>query len=374
MLDGNRVTLLPDYGQSIKAMAAAIREAREFVNVEFYIMAKDEVTGELFEALQEAAGRGVTVRLLFDHIGTLRVAGYRKFLRWLRGSGIQWHRMLPILPFRGQWRRVDLRNHRKIVVVDGRVAFTGSQNLIEPGYRRRSSRRSGREWVELMARLEGPIVTALNAVFATDWYTETDELLGRELFTPAPAPESGPMTCQVVPSGPGFQAENNLRLFNTLIYSAVQRLTICSPYFVPDDSLLYAITTAAQRGVDVELFVSEQGDQFLVHHAQRSYYQGLLEAGVRIYLYPKPMVLHAKFFTVDDKVGVLGSSNMDMRSFSLNLEVSLMMLGDGIVPKLLEVADTYRKVSRELVLDEWKQRPRAERYVDNVCRLTATLQ
>jgi cardiolipin synthase len=355
-------------------MTEAVRGAREYVNVEFYIMANDEVTGELFEALREAAGRGVTVRLLFDHIGTLRVAGYRKFLRWLQPSGIQWHRMLPILPFRGQWRRVDLRNHRKILVVDGHVAFTGSQNLIEPGYLRPSSRRSGREWVELMARLEGPIVTALNAVFATDWYTETDELLRQELFTPATVPATGPMTCQVVPSGPGFQGENNLRLFNTLIYSAVERLSICSPYFVPDDSLLYAITTAAQRGVDVELFVSEQGDQFLVHHAQRSYYQALLQAGVRIYLYPKPMVLHAKFFTVDDEVAVLGSSNMDMRSFSLNLEVSLMMLGDGIVPKLLAVAETYRRVSRELSLEEWVQRPRAERYVDNVCRLTATLQ
>lgn len=374
MLDGNTVQLLPGYTESIKAMTEAVRGAKEYVNVEFYIMAKDEVTGELFEALREAAGRGITVRLLFDHIGTLRVAGYRKFLRWLEGSGIQWHRMLPIMPFRGQWRRVDLRNHRKILVVDGQVAFTGSQNLIEPGYLRPSSHRSGREWVELMARLEGPIVTALNAVFATDWYTETDELLRQELFTPATVPETGPMTCQVVPSGPGFQGENNLRLFNSLIYSAVERLSICSPYFVPDDSLLYAITTAAQRGVEVELFVSEQGDQFLVHHAQRSYYQALLQAGVRIYLYPKPMVLHAKFFTVDDEVAVLGSSNMDMRSFSLNLEVSLMMLGDNIVPKLLAVADTYRRVSRELTLDEWVERPRAERYVDNVCRLTATLQ
>ncbi|MFD1211874.1 cardiolipin synthase [Arthrobacter sp. GCM10027362] len=374
MLDGNSVELLPGYTESIKAMTEAVRGAREYVNVEFYIMAKDEVTGELFEALQEAAARGVTVRLLFDHIGTLRVAGYRKFLRWLKGSGIEWRRMLPILPVHGQWRRIDLRNHRKILVVDGHVAFTGSQNLIEPGYLRPSSRRSGRGWVELMARLEGPIVTALNVVFATDWYSETDELLRQELFTPATVTESGPMTCQVVPSGPGFQAENNLRLFNTLIYSAVKRLSICSPYFVPDDSLLYAITTAAQRGVDVELFVSEQGDQFLVHHAQRSYYQALLQAGVRIHLYPKPMVLHAKFFTVDDKVAVLGSSNLDMRSFSLNLEVSLMMLGDDIVPKLLDIADSYREVSRELTLDEWVRRPRAERYVDNVCRLTATLQ
>ena len=135
----------------------------------------------------------------------------------------------------------------------------------------------------------------------------------------------------MVPSGPGFITENNLRLFNTLIYSAQHKISICSPYFVPDDSLLYAVTTAAQRGVDVELFVSEKGDQFLVHHAQQSYYEALLEAGVRIYLYKAPFVLHAKHFTIDDEVAVLGSSNMDMRSFSLNLEVSVMLLGEDIV-------------------------------------------
>ena len=136
-----------------------------------------------------------------------------------------------------------------------------------------------------------------------------------------------------MPSGPGFITENNLRLFNTLIYSAQHRISICSPYFVPDDSLLYAVTTAAQRGVDVELFVSEKGDQFLVHHAQQSYYKALLEAGVRIYLYRAPFVLHAKHFTIDDEVAVLGSSNMDMRSFSLNLEVSVMLLGADIVQR-----------------------------------------
>ena len=126
----------------------------------------------------------------------------------------------------------------------------------------------------------------------------------------------------MIPSGPGFVTENNLRAFTTLIYSAQRRISITSPYFVPDESLLYAMTTAAQRGVDVELFVSEEGDQFMVYHAQCSYYQALLEAGVRIYLYPAPYVLHSKHFTVDDDVAVIGSSNMDMRSFALNYEVS----------------------------------------------------
>ena len=143
---------------------------------------------------------------------------------------------------------------------------------------------------------------------------------------------------------------------------------------MPDDSLLYAITTAAQRGVDVELFVSEKGDQFLVHHAQRSYYEAFLEAGVRIYLYRAPYVLHAKHFTIDDEVAVLGSSNMDMRSFSLNMEVSVMLLGAETVNLMRAVESTYREVSRELMLDDWMDRPALAKYVDNVARLTATLQ
>ncbi len=373
MVDGNSVELLPGYPDSIKAMAAAVREAKVFVNAEFYIMSTDHITDDLFTALEEAAERGVEVRVLFDHLGTLRIKGYRKLIARLKASKIQWRPMLPLNPVHGQWRRPDLRNHRKIMVIDGEVAFTGSQNLIEPSYNNPRHRKVGREWVELMACLRGPIVTTLNVVFATDWLSETDESLEHQL---AHEPEmvSGGVTAQVVPSGPGFITENNLRLFNTLIYSAQHKISICSPYFVPDDSLLYAVTTAAQRGVDVELFVSEKGDQFLVHNAQQSYYEALLEAGVRIYLYKAPFVLHAKHFTIDNEVAVLGSSNMDMRSFSLNLEVSVMLLGADIVESMRAVENTYRDISSELKLEDWRQRPLAARYIDNVARLTATVQ
>ncbi|WP_369045398.1 cardiolipin synthase [Sinomonas sp. P10A9] len=367
MVNGNTVRLIPGYEDSIAEMTEAVRGAKRFVNAEFYIVGWDEVTDELFRALADAADRGVEVRFLYDHIGSLRVKGYRGFVRRLKETRIQWHRMLPLLPVRGQWRRVDLRNHRKIMVVDGEIAFTGSLNLIERTYHRKGNRK----WVELMARIDGPAVTTLNIVFATDWLSETDEILEDQLEA---ADQAGDEPAQVVPSGPAFANENNLRLFNTLIYSAQHRLSICSPYFVPDDSLLYAVTTAAQRGVDVELFVSEQGDQFLVHHAQQSYYEQLLVAGVKIYRYPKPFVLHAKHFTVDDDVAVLGSSNMDMRSFSLNMEVSLMLPGSVIVGQMRKVEDMYRDVSKRLDLHEWRNRPMLTRYVDNVARLTATLQ
>ncbi|MDP9696292.1 UNVERIFIED_ORG: cardiolipin synthase [Arthrobacter globiformis] len=373
LVDGNHVELIPGYPDSIRAMTEAVRKAKRFVNAEFYIMSTDHVTDDLFTALEEAADRGVQVRVLFDHIGTLRVKGYNKLLKRLKASRIQWRRMLPLLPIHGQWRRPDLRNHRKIMVIDGEVAFTGSQNLIEPSYNNPKHRKAGREWIELMACLRGPIVPTLNVVFATDWLSESDESLEDQLQVTA-EPSPGGVTAQVVPSGPGFTTENNLRLFNTLIYSAQHRISVCSPYFVPDDSLLYAITTAAQRGVDVELFVSEKGDQFLVHHAQQSYYEALLRAGVRIYLYKAPFVLHAKHFTIDDEVAVLGSSNMDMRSFSLNLEVSVMLLGADAVNSMRAVEDTYRDISHELRLEDWMRRPLAARYVDNVARLTATVQ
>ncbi|MFE5836524.1 cardiolipin synthase [Arthrobacter sp. NPDC056493] len=373
LVDGNQVELIPGYPDSIRAMTEAVRKAKRFVNAEFYIMSTDHVTDDLLTALEEAADRGVQVRVLFDHIGTLRVKGYNNLLKRLKAGNIQWRRMLPLLPIHGQWRRPDLRNHRKIMVIDGEVAFTGSQNLIEPSYNNPKHRKAGREWVELMACLRGPIVPTLNVVFATDWLSETDESLEDQLQLSA-EPSPGGVTAQVVPSGPGFTTENNLRLFNTLIYSAQHRISVCSPYFVPDDSLLYAITTAAQRGVDVELFVSEKGDQFLVHHAQQSYYEALLRAGVRIYLYKAPFVLHAKHFTIDDEVAVLGSSNMDMRSFSLNLEVSVMLLGADTVNSMRAVEDTYRGISHELRLEDWMRRPLAARYVDNVARLTATVQ
>jgi cardiolipin synthase len=179
---------------------------------------------------------------------------------------------------------------------------------------------------------------------------------------------------QVVPSGPGFVTENNLRLFNSLLYSAQRRLSLTSPYFVPDESLLYAVTTAAQRGVEVELFVSATADQFMVAHAQRSYYEALLNAGVRIWLYPEPFVLHSKHFSVDDTVAVVGSSNMDMRSFALNYEVVMMMTGAEIVARIRQVEDGYRALSTELTHEEWRKRTFGARYVDNVMRLTAALQ
>jgi cardiolipin synthase A/B len=370
---GNEVTLHSDYRESIEAMTAAVDGAHHFVHVQFYITAWDSVTGPFFDALIRATDRGVTVRMLFDYLGSKGIPRYKEMLSRLDETRIAWRAMLPVGLRKGELRRPDLRNHRKILVVDGVVAFMGSQNLIEPGYDKEKNHLVGREWVELTCRVTGPTVAALDSVFATDWYSETDELLTDEVVPPTADP-CGDLTCQVIPSGPGFATENNLRAFTTLLYTARHRISITSPYFVPDESLLYAVTTAAHRGVEVELFVSEEGDQFMVYHAQCSYYGALLEAGVRIYLYPPPYVLHSKHFSIDDDVAVLGSSNMDLRSFGLNYEVSMMLEGGDVVSRMRKVEDAYRVLSRELTTEEWAKRPWRSRYADNVMRLTSALQ
>jgi len=355
-------------------MTDAVSKALSYVHAEFYIIAFDRTTVPFFDALGDAVKRGVTVRVLLDHVASWRSPHYFRTIRKLRRLGVKWQLMLPIQPWRGRFQRPDLRNHRKLLVIDGTVAYTGSQNMIDRSYNKRSNRRRGLQWKDLMVRFEGPIVSGIDALFITDWYSETNELLEREVILPGPVSEPDLLDCQVVPSGPGFDGENNLRLFNSLLYSAQEKIIITSPYFVPDESMLYAITTAAQSGLDVQLFVSEIGDQPVVYHAQRSYYEALLRAGVRIWLYKSPTVLHAKHFTIDDQVAVIGSSNMDMRSFSLNLEISVMIHGKSFVDQLREVEASYRAVSRELTLDDWQKQPLRSKVLDNVARLTATVQ
>jgi cardiolipin synthase A/B len=374
LVGGNTAALLTDYDESLQAMTDAVAAAKKYVHVEFYIMAFDLTTAPFFDALAAAVRRGITVRVLLDHLASRRSPGYFRTIRQLRKIGVEWHLMLPVQPLRGRFQRPDLRNHRKLLVVDGILAFTGSQNIIDSGYNKWSNRRRGLRWKDLMVRFEGPIVAGINALFVTDWYSETDELLLRETDTVPREKTRNTIGAQVVPSGPGFDGENNLRLFNALLYAAQERIIITSPYFVPDESMLYAITTAAQSGLDVQLFVSEVGDQPVVYHAQRSYYEALLRAGVRIWLYPKPTVLHAKHFTIDSQVAVIGSSNMDMRSFSLNLEISVMVRGESFVKALRRLEDSYRADSRELKLEDWMKRPLGTKVLDNIARLTSAVQ
>ena len=159
-----------------------------------------------------------------------------------------------------------------------------------------------------------------------------------------------------------------------LLFAAREKIIIVSPYFVPEESLLLSLVTACQRGIHVELFVSEEGDQAMVYHAQRSYYEALLRAGVTIWMYKRPFILHSKSLTIDDEVAVIGSSNMDMRSFGLNMEISMMVRGEEFVADMRRVEAEYRSLSRELTLEEWLKQPLRSTVLDNLARLTSALQ
>ncbi|MBW1640235.1 MULTISPECIES: cardiolipin synthase [Microbacterium] len=369
----NGAELISDYQESLDAMAAAVRRAKDYVHVEFYILQADAATDDFFRALEEVAARGVTVRVLLDHWANRWKPRYRQTIARLDAMGAHWQLMLPVQPLRGKTQRPDLRNHRKLLVVDGDVAFLGSQNVTDSSYNLPKNIKRGLHWVDLMVRLDGPVVASVNAVFLSDWYSETGHVPDDLDFLRAEA-GSGDLDCQIVPSGPGFEVENNLRLFLSLLYAAKHKIMIVSPYFVPDEALLLAVTAACDRGIQVELFVSEEGDQAIVYHAQRSYYEALLRAGVRIWMYRKPYILHTKSLTIDDDIAVIGSSNMDMRSFGLNLEISMLVRGEEFVEDVRRVEDRYRELSRELTLEEWMQQPLRSTVLDNLARLTSALQ
>lgn len=374
MTHGNGFELHVDNHACMEAMADAVDRAKRFVHFEFYIVAIDDTTRRLLESLLAAHRRGVSVRILIDHVGSLGYPGYSDLVKRLDASGVSWRRALPIRPWRGEYQRPDLRNHRKILVVDGDVAFTGSQNIIDRSYNKRRNLRKGFQWKDLSLECTGPVVEELDAVFLTDWYSETDEIVEEPDGFDLEAPDSGGIQAQVVPSGPGFEDENNLRLFNHLIYNANRSVVVCSPYFVPDESLLHALTTEARSGVEVRLYVGETSDHWLTHRAQQSYYDELVRAGVRIFMYHAPTVLHSKFLIIDDEVSIIGSSNMDERSFAMNLEVTMFIVSKEFTQRMYELeAQRYAPNSVELDVDDWADRSLLKKYVENVARLTSSL-
>jgi len=369
---GNQVELLPDYLGALQRIVEDIDGAQRYVHLEYFALSYDDETEPVFAAMECAAKRGVKVRVLMDHYGSLVYPNYRAMRKRLTAVGIEHRLMLPINFFDWDFSRFDLRNHRKIVVVDDGIGYTGSQNMIRRNY----FRRDDLYYDELVARVTGPVVHQLGGVFLTDWCAEASAIP-----TPNQFPElaiewrrRGDMLAQVLPSGPGHDNDNNLKLFTALVHAAQHKLVLVTPYFVPDESLMLAITTAAQRGVDVTLVNSEAADQFLAYRAQQSYYEELLRAGVKIYLYRRPALLHSKSMSIDDDIAVIGSSNLDMRSFQLDLEVTLVCPDRQVVADLRRVEDDYLRQSKQIDLHTWLERPLIARLSNSLARLTSALQ
>jgi cardiolipin synthase len=278
---------------------------------------------------------------------------------------VEVHELLAFHLFRRGAARFDLRNHRKIAVLDGSVGYVGSQNLVDPCFKK------GLTFEELVVRVTGPVVIQLQAVLLADRFFETETELNRSELFPEPV-LAGVSPAQVLPSGPTYQWENTHRLLVSLIHAAQKRVVITTPYFIPDDALLLAMQTAVMRGVEVHLVVSRQVDQLLVGLAQKSYYEDLLEGGIQVHRYYRHF-LHAKHLSVDDAVALIGSSNIDIRSFALNAEVSLLVYDPGVVAALRAIQEQYFAYSERLTKEQWAARPLYAKVLQNSARLVDSL-
>ncbi|MEA3145776.1 MAG: cardiolipin synthase [Verrucomicrobiota bacterium] len=359
-LAGNRVELLPGYNETIDRIIDDIDSASRNVHLLFYIFLGDETGRRIAAALERAASRGVTCRVLMDAVGSRQ--GVRNLAPRLRKSGVEVLGMLPVSLFRKNATRFDLRNHRKIVVIDGSVGYTGSQNIVNPEFVK------GYPNEELMVRVTGPVVAQLQAMFLADHYFETGKVLDRKELFPDLI-EAGESPAQVLPSGPGYGQENGRELIIAMLYAARERIVITTPYFVPDEPFLQAIRAASLRGgIEVHLVLSMHTNQVITQLAQKSYYDDLLQAGICIHLY-RPYFLHAKHLTIDNDIALIGSTNMDIRSFALNAEVNLLVYDRGVVQQLRTVQERYFANSDQLKADTWSRRVLGAKLAQNTARL-----
>ncbi len=363
IVDGNAFELIDDSEAMIARLIADIDAARIHVHLLFYIFEDDATGRRVADAAIRAAGRGVKCRVLMDGAGSARAL--KRLAPKMRAGGVSVLAMLPVGIFRQKAARFDLRNHRKIVVIDGCIGYAGSQNIAD------AESEPGLVSEDLTVRVRGPVVSQLQVIFLADRFIEVEQRIDTPDLFPAPT-QPGTAAAQALPSGPGYRYANAQKTMVALIHGARERVAITTPYFIPDDAFLQAMQTAVLRGVEVHLVVSARADHRFVRHAQESYYEALLEAGVHIHRY-RPRFLHAKHMSIDDSVAFIGSSNVDLRSFTLNNEISLLIYAAEVVEKLRAIEERYFASSELLTAKKWARRPLWLKVLQNTARLADSL-
>jgi cardiolipin synthase A/B len=363
--DGNAVVLYHDTAVAFEALLTALAQARHHIHLEFFIVRNDATAARLIGVLADKALAGVEVRLLYDAMGSVNLKG--RTLRPLLKAGGRANAFLPLNPLRSRIQ-VNLRNHRKIVVIDGQVAFTGGMNVggeylgldDEFGY-----------WRDSFLKLEGPAAAGLQRVFCEDWHFACCEELNDDAYFPEPFC-TGDAVVQVVESGPDQEVKAIRELYFAAILSARERLWIATPYFVPDSGLLDALRLARYRGVDVRLLTVLQSDHWVAGHASRYYFPALLDAGVEIYRYKRGM-MHAKMMIADGRWAMVGSANLDNRSLHLSFEAGCVLHTPALVAELEEQFRQDMLDCVRLDADTFAARSFTSRLTENACRLLSPL-
>lgn len=377
----NEAVLLTDTDEILRAFVKDIDKAEVSCLLMFYIVDGAGRVGAVLEALMAAARRGVNCRLLVDAVGS-RAFLHSAWPKRLREAGVAVTEALPVGLFKTFFVRSDLRNHRKLLVVDYRVAYTGSYNLVDPATFKQDS--GVGQWVDAVMRLDGAVTPVLSAVYYADWAVENDDNFKSTIERiegyfqngaaqdALVAPDGDGAILQVVPSAPD---EERHVVYDTLLcalYAAQRSVVVTTPYFVPDEALLGAIVNAARRGVEVTLMVPERNDSRLVGYASKAYYQVLLDGGVQLQLF-KGGLLHTKTVVVDGEFALFGTVNMDMRSFYLNMELSLAVYDAQTVGKIMQLQKRYLMQCKRLTTTRWQKRPRLQHFLESCVRLVSPL-
>jgi cardiolipin synthase len=351
-IGGNHAHLMKDSNAAIDCMVGDIDAAKETVHIVFYIWLADNNGLKVAEALKRAATRGVACRAMADGLGSRSMIASPHWLG-MREAGVKLAVALPIgNPFvRALAGRIDLRDHRKIVVMDNWITYCGSQNCADPEFRVKAKYAP---WVDVLVRFEGPVARQNQRLFADDWMAETEEDLRELLLEPLPPVEAG-FSAQVIGTGPTSRCSAMPEMFENLIYAARDSLFVTTPYYVPDEAMQSALCACARRGVETTMIFPARNDSWEVAAASRSYYADLLAAGVRIHEYEGGL-LHAKTLTFDGEMTLIGSANMDRRSFDLNYENNILFHDVALTAALRARQEEFlarsRPVTQEMVA-EW---------------------
>lgn len=362
----NKIEILLNGKETFPAMYEAIASAAHYVHLEFYRIEPDVLGTEFKELLKKKAAEGVKVRVIYDDVGSWNI--HNNYLKEMRAAGVQIYPFMPVR-FPGFSSKINYRNHRKILVVDGRMGFVGGINIADKYLHGLPDLGP---WIDTHLKIEGEAVAGLDRVFIADWDFVSDEELSPDHSMDKVVRTGNRCLVQVASSGPDTDWATIMQVYFAAIATARSSIYLTSPYFSPDESLLTALKTAALSGVDVRMIFPEKSDSIITNWNTRSYISELLDAGVRIFLYDKGFI-HSKYLLVDGVFSSVGSPNVDVRSFDLDFEVTALVYDQRFAKKLGTVFDEDLKNCHEVKMAEWNKRGKTERYKESLARILGPL-
>lgn len=357
---GNKVTIYTTGKEKFIDLKKELLKASLFIHLQYYIFNDDVLGHEIRDILIEKAKKGVEVRVIYDDVGCWRVKN--KFFSEMIDAGIEVNPFFEV-NFPQLANKINYRNHRKIVIIDGKVGFIGGMNIADRYY----NGVSWGIWRDTHMRIEGPAVQGLQSSFAVDWCFTSRELLSESIYFPSVAPQ-GKIDIQIITSGPIGEWKEISLTFLKAIGNAKQYIYIQTPYFLPTESLMKILQVAALAKVDVRLMLPEKSDSPVLQRASHSYITPMLKAGVKVYFY-QPGFLHAKSIVIDDEFSTIGSTNLDFRSFDHNFEVNAFMYNKELALDMKNIFLNDQKNCRRITLKHWINRPLQKRIVESVVRL-----